>query len=140
MEFAFDEDPGFCSWVLRQCKALDYWPVIAHPERYYFVQNDPDIAFDWCVEGFPLQLNKGSILGRFGPDPLRCSHQLLQHGLAACVASDAHSPRQRSTFMGEIQDYLMENFGTDYCRLLLEENPSRILSGRELLGYEPIPF
>ena len=27
-----------------------------------------------------------------------------------------------------------------YMRLLLEENPARILSGRELLGYEPIPF
>jgi hypothetical protein len=25
-------------------------------------------------------------------------------------------------------------------RLLLEENPKRILDGRALLGYEPIPF
>lgn len=140
MEFAFDEDPDFCTWVLRHCRALDYFPVIAHPERYYFVQNDPDIAFNWCVEGFALQINKGSILGRFGPEPLQCAHQLLQHGVAACVASDAHSPRQRTTHMGEIREYLMEYFGVDYCRLLLEENPARILSGRELLGYEPIPF
>ena len=140
MEFSFTEDPDFCRWVLRRCRELDYCPVIAHPERYYFVQDDPDLAFDWCVEGFPLQLNKGSILGRFGPDALTCAHQLLQHGLVACVASDAHSPRQRSTYMGEIQEYLLENFGADYCRLLLKENPARILSGRELLGYEPIPF
>ncbi len=140
LEFSFTEDPDFCRWVLRRCRELDYFPVIAHPERYYFVQDDPDLAFDWCVEGFPLQLNKGSILGRFGPDPYNCAHRLLQHGLAACVASDAHSPRQRSTYMGEIQEYLLENFGADYCRLLLQENPARILSGRELLGYEPIPF
>lgn len=139
-EFAFDEDPSFCRWVLRRCRELDYWPVIAHPERYYFVQEDPDIAFNWCVEGFALQLNKGSILGRFGPDPMRCALQLLDHGLAACVASDAHSPRQRSTYMGEINEYLLEYYGADYCRLLLEENPARILSGRGLLGYEPIPF
>lgn len=140
MEFAFDEDPDFCTWVLRRCRALDYLPVIAHPERYYFVQEDPDIAFNWCVEGFALQINKGSVLGRFGPQPQHCAHQLLQHGVAACVASDAHSPRQRTTHMGEIREYLMEYFGVDYCRLLLEENPARILSGRELLGYEPIPF
>ena len=139
-EFAFDEDPGFCSKILRQCRDLGYQPVIAHPERYYFIQEDPDFAFDWCIEGFPLQLNKGSILGRFGPDPRRTALLLLQHGLAACVASDAHSPRQRSTHMAEIRDYLMERFGADYCRLLLEENPARILGGRELLGYEPIPF
>lgn len=139
-EFAFDEDPGFCSKILRQCRDLGYQPVIAHPERYYFIQEDPDFAFDWCIEGYPLQLNKGSILGRFGPDPRRTALLLLQHGLAACVASDAHSPRQRSTHMAEIRDYLMECFGADYCRLLLEENPARILGGRELLGYEPIPF
>lgn len=140
MEFSFSEDPDFCSWILRRCRELDYTPVIAHPERYYFVQDDPDLAFDWCVEGFPLQLNKGSILGRFGPETLYCAHQLLEHGLAACVASDAHSPRQRSTYMSEINEYLLENYGADYCRLLLNENPARILSGRELLGYEPIPF
>lgn len=140
MEFAFHENPLFCNKVLRQCRDMGYVPVIAHPERYYFVQDDPDLAFDWCVEGFPLQLNKGSILGRFGPEPRRTALRLLQHGLAACVASDAHSPQQRSTHMTEIREYLLDRFGADYCRLLLEENPSRILSGRELLGFEPIPF
>ena len=65
---------------------------------------------------------------------------LLQHGLAACVASDAHSPSQRSTHMGELREYLTDELGESYMRLLLEENPARILSGRDLLGFEPIPF
>ena len=139
-EFSFTEDPGFCRSVLRRCRDLGFLPVIAHPERYFFVQDDPDLAFEWCIEGFGLQINKGSILGRFGQDTFRCAHLLLQHGLAACVASDAHNPRQRSTYMTEIYEYLMDSYGVDYCRLLLEENPKRILSGKELLGYEPIPF
>ncbi len=139
-EFAFDEVPDFCRLILRRCRDLGFRPIIAHPERYYFVQEDPDIAFEWCVSGYGLQLNKGSILGRFGPEPMNCARLLLQHGLAACVASDAHSPFQRSTHMGEISDYLLEEYGTNYHRLLLEENPARILSGRDLLGYEPIPF
>jgi protein-tyrosine phosphatase len=65
---------------------------------------------------------------------------LIGHGLAACVASDAHHPVQRSTHMGEIAELLAEEFGEDYARLLLEENPARILRGKDLLGYEPIPF
>ncbi len=140
VEFAFNEDPAYCRRILRDCAEEGFSPIIAHPERYFFVQDDPDIAFEWCVSGFGLQLNKGSILGRFGPETQRCARLLLEHGLAACVASDAHSPIQRSTHMGEINEYLLEEFGSDYSRLLLEENPSRILSGRELLGYEPIPF
>ena len=42
--------------------------------------------------------------------------------------------------MGEIQRFLLEEYGEDCMHLLLEENPARILRGDELLGYEPIPF
>lgn len=140
MEFAFQEDPDFCREILRRCERQGFWPVIAHPERYDFIQEDPQLAFEWCIAGYGLQINKGSLLGRFGQRARRMSELLLGHGLAACVASDAHSPAQRSTYMAEIEGYLSEEYGVDYCRLLLYENPARIIQGKELLGYEPIPF
>ena len=139
-EFSFREDPDFCSDVLHRCRALGYRPVIAHPERYYFLQDDPQLAYEWCTAGYALQLNKGSILGRFGPEVRETAELLLRHGLAACVASDAHRPYERTTHMTETRNALSRDFGEDYARLLLEENPARILDGRELLGYEPIPF
>ena len=64
----------------------------------------------------------------------------MDHGLCACVASDAHRPYERSTYMEDVRDYLKEEYGEAYMKLLLEENPARILEGRELLGYEPIPL
>lgn len=140
MEFAFHEDPDFCRDILQNCRDLGFRPIIAHPERYFFVQDDPDLAYEWCTAGYGLQLNKGSILGRFGPEPQRTAELLLSHGLAACVASDAHNAIQRSTYMTELRDFMFQQLGESYTRLLLEENPARILSGRELLGYEPIPF
>lgn len=140
MEFSFEEDPDFCRHVLRRSRERGFWPIIAHPERYDFIQDDPQLAFEWCIEGYGLQINKGSLLGRFGPDVKWTADLLMQHGLAACVASDAHSPYQRSTHMTQLREYLLEEYGEAYMRLLLEENPARILSGRELLGYEPIPF
>ena len=139
-EFAFDEDPDFCWDVLSDCENLGYHPIIAHPERYFFVQEDPMIAYEWCTAGYGLQVNKGSLLGRFGEGPLRTAERLMDHGLVACVASDAHRPHRRSTFMGEIRSYLSEMYGENCMRLLLEENPARILRGEEMLGYEPIPF
>ena len=86
-EFAFDEDPSFCCRILKTCITLGFRPVIAHPERYFFVQNDLQIAYAWCTHGCALQLNKGSILGRFGSGPQRTALRLLDHGLIACVAS-----------------------------------------------------
>ena len=139
-EFSFGEDPEFCRKVLDRCLQDGFCPVIAHPERYLFVQDDPQIAFDWCVSGCALQLNKGSFLGRFGPGPRITAERLVEHGLAACVASDAHSAYQRSTHFGEIRNYILDVFGEGYMELLLNENPGRILRGDTLLGYEPIPF
>jgi len=139
-EFDFGEDPDFCRSVLRKCAGLGFRPVIAHPERYYFVQEDPAIAYEWCRAGYGLQLNKGSLLGSFGRGSEITARLLMEHGLTACVASDAHSASVRNTDMGGIREYLTEEYGRDYARLVLEENPLRILTGKELLGYEPIPF
>ena len=140
VEFSFDEDPDFCWQVLHECHDLGFLPIIAHPERYYFMQDDPAIAYEFCVAGYGLQVNKGSLLGRFGIGPKRTADLILDHGLCACVASDAHRPYERSTFMAELCRYLEDEYGEAYTRLLLEENPARILNGGELLGYEPIPF
>lgn len=140
VEFSFDEDPNFCWQVLRECENAGFNPIIAHPERYFFLQDDPATAYEFCVAGYGLQVNKGSLLGRFGIGPKRTADLILNHGLCACVASDAHRPYERSTFMADLRGYLEEEYGEAYMRLLLEENPARILSGRELLGYEPIPF
>lgn len=140
MEFAFSEDPAFCEMVLDRCLAQGFLPVIAHPERYFFVQDDPQLAYEWCTSGCALQLNKGSVLGKFGPEPYRCAQALLDHGLAACIASDAHGAVHRTTRMSSVSESLLYDYGDDYRRLLLEENPKRILEGRQLLGYEPIPF
>ncbi len=140
VEFSFDEDPDFCRQILSECRELGFLPIIAHPERYFFLQDDPSLAYEFCVSGYGLQVNKGSLLGSFGPAPRRMADLILDHGLCACVASDAHRPYERSTYMIRVRDYLAAEYGEEYMRLLLEENPARILSGRELLGYEPIPF
>jgi protein-tyrosine phosphatase len=140
MEFGFDEDPAFCAHILPACVALGYHPIIAHPERYYFVQDDPRIAYGWCVSGYGLQLNKDSILGRFGHREKACAEALLRHNLAACVASDAHRSKVRTTSLAGVRDVLMSLVGSEYTELLLERNPDRILQGKQMLGYAPMPF
>lgn len=140
MEFAFDEDPAFCKSLLETLRKMGVRPVVAHPERYFFIQDDPQIAYEWCTTGCALQVNKGSLLGRFGQGPERTARLLVDHGLAACVASDAHSDYQRSTYMAELSRLLERDYGEDFRDLLMELNPGRILRGETLLGYEPIPF
>ena len=66
MEFDFGEDPGFADRILRKVKEVRAIPMIAHVERYAFVQDDPAIVYRWKRRGYEIQVNKGSFLGKFG--------------------------------------------------------------------------
>lgn len=129
MEFDFDEDPEFCNHILKECAAMGYMPIIAHPERYYFVHRNPQIAFGWYEKGYHMQVNKGSILGKFGRTARNLAHLFLEENIVCCVASDAHSSWSRTPHMGEIREYLEVRYGEAYAQELLDTNPRRILKG-----------
>ena len=63
MEFAFDEDPEFADSILKRVEEVGARPVIAHAERYEFIQDYPQIAYRWFRKGYVIQANKGSFLG-----------------------------------------------------------------------------
>ena len=63
MEFAFDEDPEFADSILKRVEEVGARPVIAHVERYEFIQDYPQIAYRWFRKGYVIQANKGSFLG-----------------------------------------------------------------------------
>lgn len=138
VEFDFEEEPYFCDRVLARCIEKGFCPVVAHPERYRFVQKSPEMVYRWICAGYGVQINKGSLLGRFGSSARRTAERLMGCGLVSCVASDAHFPWTRTPHMGEILELLEENYGEEYAEMVLYDNPARILDGRALVGYEPI--
>ena len=140
VEFSFDEDSEYCTDLLKKIRKKGYTPIVAHPSRYYFVQNDPQIVYDWYIDGCGIQVNKGSLLGNFGKKEQITAVRLLRHGVVSCVASDGHRNNMRTVRMDEVLSYLSEMFRMDYTYMLTEENPGRILDNKPLVGYDPIPF
>lgn len=139
VEFYFDESAEFMEQCFHQIRTRGLTPVAAHPERYDAVQRDPYMVRRWFEGGVVIQLNKGSILGRLGRRAQDTALWLLERGLAHAAASDAHSPTVRTTHMELLRRTLAEDFSPACPRLLLEENPRRILEDRPLVGTdEPI--
>lgn len=135
VEFYFDVSAAYISQSLEYIQTTGLVPVIAHPERYEAVQQDPMLVSRWFYSGVILQVNKGSLLGRLGRGAHKTSMWLLDHGFAHAVASDAHSPEVRTTNMDALLDFLRAQYPEPYIRLLLEENPRRIIQNQPI----PIP-
>lgn len=136
VEFFFDETLDYMDEMLTAIAEHGVIPVIAHPERYESVQRTPRIVERWFRNGWIIQLNKGSILGRLGRKAENTAHWILSRGLAHVVASDAHSPNVRTPHMAEVAEYLAQLCDPRYAEILLEKNPACILNNRPVLKAE----
>ena len=137
VEFSFYSDGTEESRILHNLCNVGYRPLVAHPERYRYIQEDPRILNRWCRMGCLLQVNKGSLLGRFGHTAQETAVELLDRGFVTAVASDAHSTRVRTPWMGDVQRMLSETVSPGRARVLLEENPRKILKNEDILPAEP---
>lgn len=69
-------------------KSAGYFPILAHPERYVYME---DKEYDRIKElGVKFQLNLTSLLGLYGNDVKKCAEELLEKGMYDCVGTDTH--------------------------------------------------
>ncbi|MDI9241570.1 tyrosine-protein phosphatase [Fusibacillus kribbianus] len=128
VEFPFDGKPDWIFRRLSEIMDVGGIPLIAHPERYYCTQEAPELIYEWLQMGCLTQINKGSMFGKFGRRSERLSQIMLDNDLATCVASDAHGPYTRTTFMGDAADYLKDRYGDEQMYRLLVKNPEQIIT------------
>ena len=82
------------------------------------------------------QLNKSSLMGRFGRCAYKMAHQLLSHNLVSVIASDAHSAVQRTPYMQDVYEELSKDYSEKYLKVLFEENPRRICNDLPTLRFK----
>ena len=137
VEFDFRSTGDEETLILRSLCKAGYRPVVAHPERYSYVQTSPRLINQWFRMGCLIQVNRGSLLGRFGRQAQAMAVELVERGFATVVATDAHSARVRTPWMRDIREILAKEVSPQCARMLLLENPRRILKNERLLPIEP---
>lgn len=138
IEFDFNEDPEYADIILRQVRELGLIPIIAHVERYEFVQQNPSIVYKWRERGYCIQINKSSFLGKFGNAAQKIAYLLLDKGGATVIASDAHTPYRRTPYLLEVYEELLYDYPKEYLSVLLKKNPYRICKNKEIIPLNPV--
>ena len=137
IEFPFTDYAEEATETLESVLHLGLRPIVAHPERYRYTQLEPQLLNLWVDMGCLLQVNRGSLLGRFGEREEALAHGLVSRGFAAFVASDAHTPYVRTPWMRDVQALLTNEYSAGTACALLEENPARVLKDQEIELSEP---
>lgn len=90
VETSYFNPPLRMEETMEDIKKAGYRPVLAHPERYRYM--DMADYRNWKARGVLFQLNFPSLVGAYGPDVQHKAHTLLEKGMYNLTGSDTHSP------------------------------------------------
>jgi protein-tyrosine phosphatase len=108
-----------------------YIPILAHPERYLFLQEDHCMIDSLLDRGVLLEVNFESITGKYGKGAKKLAKYLLKHKKLHFLASDIH--RSDSSFFKKfpkIKRKLIKILGKDTFYQVTYENPKKVLEGK----------
>lgn len=136
VEYPFMMVPPRSGHVLRTIIDSGLTPIVAHPERYAGVGATSRLPQVWKESGGMLQVNAGSLTGRYGPGPRATALALLQQGMVDFVCSDFHA-RGRPATAGARRVFA-ELEAAEHGDLLMLVNPGRMLRGEAPLPVPPV--
>ena len=117
------------TWLVEDLLALGITPVLSHPERNAALVRKVDPVLPWLASGMVMQVTAGSLLGQFGPHAERAGWNMIEQGLVAIVATDAHDVKLRPPSMSAAIDAIAGRYGHAIARRLCLENPLKVLRG-----------
>ena len=96
IEFPMGDIPIYAESLFYDLQIKGHIPIIAHPERYLKIQEDPNILFEFIRKGALAQLNLPSLEGFYGKQTKRTSKILLKHKMIHFLGTDSHSNGKKS--------------------------------------------
>lgn len=135
IEFAFSD--------VRVNKIVDYInhirhegliPIIAHPERYEFFQEDYEAVNFLSKNGVLFQINAASLASLDGPQEFELAYAMAYNSVASFIGTDAHSLNRRPPNLGEMIKFFPPDISRFNLQMMLKDCAKCVLND------EPIPM
>lgn len=111
-EFSFINQPPNAISVIQTMNDMGYKPILAHPERYPYMDIDQfKNLHNW---GCNFQLNTISLTGYYGKEAKRLAESLIDNQLIDFISSDMHHPKHAAAFGDALRTTYIEKLLFDY--------------------------
>ena len=88
VETSYFSSPIRLHETLKQIKAIGFYPILAHPERYIYMETDDYLELK--EEDVKFQLNILSLGGYYGNTAKKKAERMLKKGFYNIIGSDLH--------------------------------------------------
>lgn len=123
--------------IIIRIHELGLIPIIAHPERYEIVKDNPNIVARWIELGALMQSNYGSILNAYGNKNKETLLKLLNADAVHFLGTDTHYKGGFYTQMNTIKSLLIKEIGEEKLDVLSYKNPKKVLENEVIEVNEP---
>lgn len=130
IELPMNSEIIYLDRIIEQLKENQIIPIIAHPERYSYVQKNPKILWGLIEEGVLFQSNYGSIIGEYGKTAEKTVKKLLKNNMIHFLGTDAHRSKSIYTKMDEALKKIIKLIGEEKLELLSKVNPQKVLQNQ----------
>ena len=139
LELPMGDIPMYTEDILYEVRLLGYKPVIAHPERYVKIMENPNYLKFLIEQGNYVQMNSLSITGGFGERVKKTAEILLRHRMVHFIGTDAHSPRTRAPKISYALDQMREWIGNEAVYNMVQ-NGIKLTKGEEVYIPQPLHY
>jgi len=116
-------------------------PILAHPERYRFIMENPSVVEKLKEQGVLFQSNLSSFLGVYGKQVQETAFLLMKHHCVEFIASDIHKPKHCHYKNIEAVQRLLKKFmSADEILEVFETNPAKVIKNEIVEVKEIVPF
>lgn len=112
-------------------------PILAHPERYSFIQKEPELVYDLIQKGVLMQANYGSILGQYGEKAEMIVKKFLEGNMIHFLGSDVHRQNTIYKRIPHALEKIKDIIGDKKLEELTTINPKLVLSNKRIDIEEP---
>ena len=123
--------------VIYEMQQYKIVPILAHPERYTFVQQEPELVYDLIQKGVLMQANYGSIIGQYGEKAKIIVKKFFENNMIHLLGSDVHRQNTIYPKIPQILSELNDLIGEEKLKELTTTNPKLVLNNKRIDIEEP---
>ena len=117
--------PNYVENIFYDMQLRGWIPIIAHAERYTYVQENPDWLIPYIKSGCLIQMNLSSLSDSTS---LKTCKKLLNRGMVHIVGTDSHQSEWRSPDVSEELNILKDLVGYESFDLYTSINPLKVIN------------